>query len=370
MSALKIRTEVWDIAAADRERMRAAEQASPAVQATIISAFEARVATQLARRHAVACASATGGLQHVFEVYGLGPGDEVVVSAYSWHGIARAVWRVGATPVFADIDYWSGTLNPEKAAAKIGPATRAILVGNTNGHPADWTAFEELRLRHDLILIEDSTEAIGSTYEGRPVGCFGDVSLFDFQARGPVAGGAGALVLTDDVRLAQALGEHVTAGRKADVMSASTAALLDAQWGRLEDTLAARASVAALYGRHIRSFEGIKDPYTGPRVSAHHAFTFLVHLGARFSRQARDAIVDDLCEGGIEARAYAIPLYRDEECRRRRLSGAGCGLTDKIADRGIVLPFYAGLAEEEIARIVESLKDASINVGAGSAIYL
>ncbi|MHB1670657.1 MAG: DegT/DnrJ/EryC1/StrS family aminotransferase, partial [Acidiferrobacter sp.] len=68
--------------------------------------------------------------------------------------------------------------------------------------------------------------------------------------------------------------------------------------------------------------------------------------------------------------AYAIPLYRDEECRRRRLSGAGCGLTDKIADRGIVLPFYAGLAEEEIARIVESLKDASINVGAGSAIYL
>ncbi len=370
MSHFKIRAEVWGVTAADRERMRATGHAAPAAQEALIRAFEARVASRLERRHAAAIASASDGLERVLRAYEIGPGDEVLTSAYSWHEIARAVWRVGATPVFSDIDYWSGTLNPAKAAARIGPATRAILVGNTNGHPADWAAFQELRLRHGLLLIEDSTEALGSTYAGRPVGGFGDASLLDFRARGPVACGRGALILTDDEGLAETLSRHAKAASPGDSMSASTAALLDAQWGRLDATLAARACVATLYGRHIRSFEGIKDPYTGPRVTAHHAFTFLVHLGARFSRQARDAIVDDLREGGIEARPYAVPLYRDPACRQRGFSGAGCGLTDKIADRGIVLPFHAGLAEADIALIVESLKDASINVGAGSAIYL
>lgn len=370
MSHFKIPADVWGVTAADRERMRVIAHSSHATQEALISAFEARVATQLERRHAVAFAGAADALARVLGAYEVGPGSEVLVSAYSWHEVARAVWHVGATPVFCDIDYWSGTLNPEKAAAKIGPATRAILVGNTNGHPADWAAFQELRLRHGLLLIEDSTEALGSTYEGRAVGRFGDVSLLDFRTRGPVACGAGALILTDDARVAEVLGWRAGAGPGSGFMDALTAALLDAQWGRLEETLAARARVASLYGRHIRSFEGIKDPYTGPRVTAHHAFTFLVHLGARFSRQARDAIVEDLREGGIEARLYATPLYRDAECRQRGFPGTGCGLTDKIADRGIALPFHAGLSEEDIAVIVGSLKDASINVGAGSAIYL
>ncbi len=370
MSHFNIRADVWGVTAADRERMHVIAHTSPAAQEALISTFEARVATQLERSHAVAFASAADGLARILKAYEVGPGSEVLVSAYSWHEIARAVWRVGATPVFSDIDYWSGTLNPEKAAAKIGPATRAILIGNTNGHPADWAAFQELRLRHGLLLIEDSTEALGSTYEGRAVGRFGDVSLLDFRTRGPVACGAGALILTDDGQVAKTLSECAGAGPRPDSMSALTAALLDAQWGRLEETLAARTHIASLYGRYIRSFEGIKDPYTGPHVTSHHAFTFLVHLGARFSRQARDAIVEDLREGGIEARPYATPLYRDAECRQRGFPGTGCGLTDKIADRGIALPFHAELSEEDIALIVESLKDASVNVGAGSAIYL
>ncbi len=369
MTGFKVRAESWDVTFADQERMRAVALGSPAAQEAWLAAFETRAAARLGRRYAIAFARAADGLERVLGAYGIGSGDEVIVSAYSWHEIARAVWRAGATPVFSDIDYWSGTLNPEKAEARIGPATRAILAANTNGHPADWGALRALGERRGLVLIEDSTEAIGSAYEGTPVGRFGDVSLFDFRARGPMACGAGALAVTDDAGIAKAL--CADAGtQSAAPMSALTAALIEGQWGRLDETLAARGRVASLYARHIRSFEGIKDPYTGPRVTAHHAFTFLVHLGARFSRQARDAIVADLRDGGIEARPYATPLYRDAECRRRGFSGTGCGLTDKIADRGIALPFYSGLCEEEIALVVSALKDASVNVGAGSAIYL
>ena len=369
MSDFKIRAEVWDVTPADRERLHAVARQGPAPQEAAIAALETHVAAALGRRHALAFANAACGLQGILKAYGIGPGDEIIVPAYSWHEIARVIWQVGASPVFADIDYWSGTLNPEKAAARIGPATRAILAANTNGHPADWEALRAVAGRHGLLLIEDSTEALGSAYDGTPVGRFGDASLFDFRARGPVACGAGGLVLTDDTRLVESLRQGPAGGPHAP-MSALTAALLHAQWGRLEAMLAARTRVTALYARYIRSFEGIKDPYTGPRVTAHHPFTFLVHLGARFSRQARDAIVCDLRADGIEARPYATPLYRDIHCRQKGFSGAGCGITDKIADRGIVLPFHAELAEEDIALIVETLKDASINVGAGSAIYL
>ncbi|WP_297386333.1 DegT/DnrJ/EryC1/StrS family aminotransferase [Acidiferrobacter sp.] len=369
MTGFRIPAEAWDITAADRERMQAMAQEHPLTQEAAITAFETQIAVALGRRHAVACANAACGLEAVLKAHGIGPGDEIIVSAYSWHEIAREVWRAGATPVFSDIDYWSGTLNPEKAARKIGPAARAMLIANTNGHPADWEAFRTLGERHGLVLIEDSTEALGSAYDETPVGRFGDASLFDFRARGPVACGGGGMVLTDDARVAESLRQNL-GGMPHAPLSAHTAVLLQAQWGRLDATLSARAHVAELYARHIRSFEGIKDPYTAPRVTAHHPFTFLVHLGARFSRFARDAIVDDLRADGIEARPYATPLYRDGQCRQKGFAGAGCGITDKIADRGIVLPFHAGLAEADIAVIVEAVKDASINVGAGSAIYL
>ncbi len=370
MTDFKIQAEVWDITAGDRARMHAIAREGPAAQQAAILALEAHVAARLTRRHVVAFADAACGLEEVLRAYEIGAGDEVLVSAYSWHEIARVIWRVGATPVFSDIDYWSGTLNPEKAALRIGPATRAILAANTNGHPADWAALKALGKRYGLLLIEDSTEALGSAYDHTPVGRFGDVSLFDFRARGPMACGAGGLVLTDDAHVAKLLRRGADNAARADALSAHIAVLLKEKWERLDVTLAARARVAAFYARHIRSFEGIKDPYTGPRVTAHHPFTFLVHLGARFSRLARNAIIDDLRADGIEARPYATPLYRDAQCRQKGFSGVGCGITDKIADRGVVPPFHTELSEDDIALIVETLKDASINVGAGSAIYL
>ena len=160
----------------------------------VVQAFEEAYARWLSRPHAVAVTSGTLGLCLVLKAWGIGPGDEVITTGYAWHQIAHAIDIVGASTVLADIDYWCGCIDPVKAAEKITPATKAILASNINGHPADWAALRELADQHGIKLIEDSTEAIGSRYQGQLVGSFGDVAIFDFSQPSALCCGQGELV--------------------------------------------------------------------------------------------------------------------------------------------------------------------------------
>jgi hypothetical protein len=348
-----------------------------------VAAFEAEFASYVGRKHAVAVASGTTGLLLCLRAYDVGPGHEVIVSPYSWHQIAHAVALAGATPVFADIDYWSGTLAPEKAQAKITPRTHAIVAGNTNGHPAAWSALRDAAQRHGVLLIEDSTEAIGSRYQGKLVGSFGDCAIFDFSQPGALVCGEGGMVVTDDADVARALRQHrqrrlderfsvsVTARLPYQAaMSDVTAALGLAQLRRIDAILARRKVVEAYYYDVVRSFEGIKDPYIAPDVSEVHWFLYQVHLGTRFTKSSRDAIVQDMHTESVEAAAYCNPLHLQRFYLDRGHRKGECLVTEKVADRVLALPFHAHLQEEHVRFIVQTAKDASINVGAGSAIYL
>jgi hypothetical protein len=234
-----------------------------------------------------------------------------------------------------------------------------------------------------LVLIEDSTEAIDSRYRGRPVGSFGDCAVFDFSPPALLACGSGGMVVTDDAELATRLRQQ--RGRRPEErssvvlgaippwqagMSELTAALGFTQLNRLDDILAQRKQVEGWYFEHIKSFEGIKDPYLAPDVDGVNWFLYVVHLGTRFTRSSRDAIVDDLQTAGVEAMAYSQPLYRQRFYHERGHRRDSCLVSEKIADRGVALPLHAQLTEEEVAFIVQTMKDASINVGAGTAIYL
>ena len=368
-----------DISAAELDAVGAALRSPRLSQGPVVEQFEQAFAESLGRRHAVAVASGTLGLLLTLQAYRIGPRQEVVVSPYSWHQIAHAVTLAGATPVFADIDYWSGTLAHDKVAARIGPATRAIVAGNVNGHPAAWGPLRELAARRGLLLIEDSTEAIGSRYQGKPVGSFGDCAIFDFSQPGALVCGEGGMVVTDDTDIAARLRSHrnrriderfsVVAGASVPWqagMSDLTAALGLTQLARLNEILARRKLVERYYYEYVKSFEGIKDPYVAPEADEVHWFLYLVHLGTRFTRSSRDAIVDDLHTAGIEAAAWCQPLHRQPAYR-----GAGSlFVTEKVADRVLALPLHAHLTEDQVAFIVQTAKDASINVGAGVAIYL
>ena len=231
-------------------------------------------------------------------------------------------------------------------------------------------------------MLEDSTEAIGSKYKGALVGTFGDTAVFDFSQPGPLVCGEGGMVVTDDIDVAVAMRRfrsHKPNERSSVVVSSAApyqaamsdvvAALGIAQLNRLEEILEKRKLIEHYYFKHIKSFEGIKDPFIGPDATEVHWFLYVVHLGTRFSRSSRDAIIEDLLVEKVEAAAYSNPLhvqrrYFDFGYRRGNFL-----VTEKVADRAVVLPFHAHLEESHIEFIVETMKDASVNVGAGAAIF-
>lgn len=348
----------------------------------LVERFEAEFAESLGRSYGIAMASGTAALMVSLRAMGIGPGDEVITSAYSWHQIAHAIVLVGATPIFADIDYWSGTLAVDKAEAKITPHTRAIIAGNTNGHPAAWEPLRALADAHGLKLIEDSTEAIGSRYKGRLVGTFGDLSIFDFSQPSAMVCGEGGMIVTDDPNLASELYYHrsrrlderfsISIGSRIPhqaAISDMTAALGLAQLERLEEILARRKRVENYYRQYIQSFEGIKPSYVAPEVDEVHWMVYVIHLGTRFTRSARNQIVDDLTTAEIESAAYCNPLHLNYFYGTLGYKKGDLFVTEKVSDRSLALPFHGHLYDDTIEFIVTTAKDSSVNVGAGAAIY-
>jgi dTDP-4-amino-4,6-dideoxygalactose transaminase len=369
------------------ELVNAVLESSRWSEGPMLESFEKAFAGWVGRGHAIAVASGTLGTLIALKALGIGPGDEVICAAHTWHQVAQAITLAGATPVFADIDYWSGCLSPEKAAPQVGPRTRAILAGNTNGHPAAWDALRALAGQHGLALLEDSTEALGSRYEGREVGTFGDVSIFDFSGPSALGTGEGGMLVTDREDLAFEL-RYLRARRLSDRdsvsvgsripyqagMSELAAALGLAQLAGLDERLARRKQVEAWYQEQMQSFEGIKPPYLAEDVDEVHWMLYVVHLGKRFTRSARTQMIEDMRACGVDTAAYSHPLHQQfhymnagETIGRKR---GQLPDTDRIGDRALALPFHTNLDEDQIKFIVKTLKDTATNVGAGAAIYL
>jgi dTDP-4-amino-4,6-dideoxygalactose transaminase len=382
MSDDRIRLTDPDISRRELDAVLGVLQSPRLSAGPMVERFEAEFAAALGRTYGIAVSSGTAALLVALRALRIGPGDEVITSPIAWHHVAHAITLVGATPVLADIDYWSCTLAPEKAASKITPSTRAILAGNTNGHPAAWKALRELADAHGLHLLEDSTEAIGSVYLGRPVGSFGDVAIFDFSQPSALCCGEGAMLVTDDPDLATELSYHrshgvddrrsVSVGSRVPLQalpSELSAALGVIQLERLDEILSRRKRVEAWYLDQIQAFEGIKPPYLGPDVDEVHWFVYLVHLGTRFTRSSRNQILDDLATEDIEAAAFCNPLHLHYHYMQLGYAKRDFLVAEKIADRALALPFHGHLTQDNIRFIVRTAKDSSINVGAGTAIY-
>jgi dTDP-4-amino-4,6-dideoxygalactose transaminase len=349
----------------------------------MVQHFENSFARWVGRKHAVAVSSGTMGAWLALRALDIGPGDEVIASSYGWHQVAHAVELTGARVVFSDINYWSGCLDPVRAADKITSATKAILAGNTNGHPAAWDELRKLADAHGLKLVEDSTEALGSRYQGKLVGTFGDLSVFDFSQPSALCCGEGGMVVTDDDALASELRylrsrsikdrRSISVGSRVPLqalMSELTAALGAGQLGRMDRILERRKAVEANYLAEMQSFEGVKPPYVAPGVDEVHWMLYVVHLGKRFSGSACNDILEDLETELIEAVMYCMPMHQQFHYAQQGWKRGDLPLTERIADRALALPLHTHLLPGHIKFIVKTLKDSSINVGAGAAIYL
>jgi perosamine synthetase len=332
--------------------------------------FERAAAEVAGVEHGVAVSSGTAALHLIVKSLGIGPGDEVIVPSFTFAASVNAFLFEGARPVFVDIEQDTYNIDPGDIEHRITDRSRAIMVVDVFGHPADWAALEEIAARHDLLLIDDSCEAIGASYRGRPVGSFGRAGAFAFYPNKQMTTGEGGMVVTNDARLAELCRSLRNQGRatmgswleherlgynyRLDELSA---ALGTSQIARLDTFLAKRRGVATWYAERLRDTDHVSPPILRPDVDASW-FVYVVRLDLGVDR---DETIAALAARGIPSRAYFPPLHL--QAYITEVVGTRIGslpVTEDVARRTLALPFHNNLSEQQVDLVVDALQDVLI----------
>jgi perosamine synthetase len=332
--------------------------------------FEEKVAKYIGVKHAVAVNSGTSALHLIVKALGIKEGDEVITTPFSFIASSNCILFERAKPVFVDIDPLTLNINPGLIAKKINKRTKAILPVDIFGHPAEWDGLRKIAKKYNLKLIEDSCEALGSEYKGKKAGGFGDAGAFAFYPNKQITTGEGAVVVTDNKKIASlcismrnqgrepAKNEwldHVRLGYNYRI-SDINCTLGIAQMERIDEILAKRAKVADRYNRWLREIDEIELPYISPEVKISW-FVYVVKLKKPFGRTRRDRILAGLRKKGIECSNYFSPIHLQPFYRK--MFGHKIGdfpVTESVSERTIALPFYNNLGVEKIDYVVKTLK--------------
>jgi perosamine synthetase len=330
--------------------------------------FERQFAARVAAPLASAVSSGTAGLHLALRAVGVGEGDEVITSPFSFVASANAALYERARPVFADIDPVTLNLDPQAAAAAVSDHTRAILPVHIFGYPAELPAFEQIARRHDLAIVEDACEALGARHgDGTPVGGRGNPSVFGFYANKQLTTGEGGMVTLADPELKTSIDSERNQGRAPDMgwldhdrlgfnyrLSDIACALGIAQLERLDEMLADRARVAALYREALSGSEGLVLPCVDAGGNVRGWFVFVVQLPCNIDR---DGIVRALAAEGIQSKPYLPAIHLMSFYRERFGHREGeFPVCEDVAARSLALPFFPGMSEAQIARVSERLR--------------
>ena len=336
--------------------------------------FEGRMAEYIGVRHAIALSSGTAALHLIALALDLGPGDEVLAPSFTFAASVNAILFVGATPVFVDILPDTYSMDPQDMERKITCRTRAIMVVDVFGHPAEWDAILALAERYGLKIIDDSCEALGATYKGRKIGGFGDAAAFAFYPNKQMTTGEGGMLVTNSdeiARIARSLRnqgrsemgawlEHERLGYnyRMDEMSAALGA---SQLLRIETFLARRERVAQAYSERLTGIEWLDVPQPRPEVR----MSWFVYVVTLKPGLTRDPILAALQFHGIPARGYFSPIHRQPYIiQRLGALSEELPVTDSAAHRTIALPFHNHLTEAEIDRVVNALSECILPTAA------
>jgi len=313
----------------------------------IVQRFEREFAAFQQCAHGVSLANGTVALEVALEAVGVGPGDEVIVPAISFISTATAVSRVGATPVFVDIEPYTFNMDPERAAAAVSPKTRALIVVHFGGQMADMDRLMALTGERGLILIEDAAHAHGSEWNGQRAGSLGRMGTFSFQNSKVMTAGEGGMLTTNDAELAARVRSLADQGRRPGEgwffhfelgtnyrMTAWQAAVLVAQFERLPEQTELRRRNAALLRAELADVEGLRFQEAPPQAEAHSYYLLLGRIEAGRSGVTRDRFHQALITQGVPCTPfyphplYANPLYRPGGCRVEPCPIAEACITD------------------------------------------
>jgi dTDP-4-amino-4,6-dideoxygalactose transaminase len=303
-----------------------------------VQALEREWAEFFGAKHAVSVNSATSGLYAAVGAAGVGPGDEVIVSPFTMSASATAALVYGAIPVFADIDEDIFCITPAAIRRLITPLTKAIIVVDLLGHPADMDEIMALAAEHNLVVIEDAAQAPGARLHGRYAGTFGHMGVFSLNRHKQIHTGEGGIVVTDDPRLAERLqlirnhAEVVVNDKGVDDLvnmvgfnyrlGEIEAAIAREQLKRLPTLLATRRERAAYLTDRLSGLPGLRLPVVRP--GAEHSFYL---YAIRYDEDATGIPRDDFvaavnAEGVPLSKGYGKPLYLEPLYQRRIAFGA------------------------------------------------
>jgi len=328
-----------------------------------VTAFETEFAKATGAAHCVGLSSGTQALEVALEAAGIGPGDEVIVPSFTFIATAFAVSYLGATPVFADVDPDSLTLDPRQAAAKCTSRTKAILPVHLFGWPAEMDSLVSLAREKGLRLVEDSAQAFGTRYHGRPVGAFGDFGCFSFHPTKNLgaAGDAGAVVMNDPALLeachilrniGQRNGrkyQHVRLGYNYRLDEIQAAVLrVKLRKARVWDSK--RRRIAAAY-RKAWSGLPLRLPPADANGNTHSYHLFVVQT------PRRDELAKYLAERGVDSGVYyPIPLHLQPAYSALGYKPGDCPNSERASAEVLALPLHPELKDAEIRRVIDGVR--------------
>jgi perosamine synthetase len=330
--------------------------------------FERVFAARVGAEWGSAVSSGTAGLHLALRAVGVGDGDEVVTSPFSFVASANAAIYERATPVFADIDPVTLNLDPEAAAAAVTERTKALLPVHIFGYPAEMGAFERIADRHGLGIVEDACEALGAVHEdGVAVGGRGHPAVFGFYANKQLTTGEGGMVTLVDEGMKAGIDCERNQGRAPDMgwldhdrlgfnyrLSDIACALGLAQLERLDEMLAERARVAGSYREALAGIEGLALPCTDSGGARRGWFVFVVQLPCGVDR---DATIRALAARQIQSKPYLPAIHLMSFYRERFGHREGeFPVCEDIAARSLALPFFPEMSEGQVARVAEQLR--------------
>jgi perosamine synthetase len=324
-----------------------------------ISRFEGAVAHATGARHAIAVTNGTVALHLAFHCLDIGPGDEVIVPTFTYIASVNTIAQTGATPVFAECRREDWLIDPADVERKITPRTKAIAPVHLYGAVCDMPALRAIAQRHEIAIVEDCAEALGATLGGRHAGMFGNIGTFSFFGNKTVTTGEGGMVITNDDALAERLRRvkgqghsdtrrywHVELGFNYR-MTNICAAIGLAQMERLEAILARKHAIAELYREKLANLPITLQRKADDVVSSDWLFSLLLP-----QHHDQERVMRFMETQGVETRpvfrcAHLMPMYH---------KGETFPVSEDLANRGISLPSYPGMSDNDVDRVVEALR--------------
>lgn len=336
-----------------------------------VSALEDAVGERLGGRDCVGVANGTDALVIALHALDVGPGDEVITSPYTFYATAEAIARVGATPVFCDIEPVGFGIDPDAVAAAVTPRTRVLLPVHIFGQPADMTPILAVAERHGLAVLEDAAQAFGSADSGREAGTMGDAAIFSFFPTKNFPGiGDGGLVACRDTALADRVRRLRFHGSKDKVtfeevgynsrLDELQAAVIRVFYPHLDDWNARRADAAAMYEE-----SGLGEHARLPQVRPDATHTYHLFM---VRHEDRDGLRQVLGEAGVSSAVYyGVPMHLQPV-----FAGLGYGpgdlpVAEECAATALALPMHPNLSRDDVAQVVAAAATAHAGAGSGTA---